>query len=140
MAGKKLPKNIDLTQKMNPADGFFSTPVSVALPEEKETVFVEPTKKANRIENRNENKNLGGRPTKEGLKNEQFTLTMDPELYEKLRVIARAQCRGNFSALIDEAIRVYCKELNINLSDIIVDDEVLEIYRKKQEKKRSKKK
>ena len=85
-------------------------------------------------------KNSGGRPKKDGLKNEQFTLTMNPETYEKLKIIAYDYTRGNFSALIDEAIKVYCKEKNIDLSKIEIDDSKLDIYRKRQEKKASKKK
>ena len=83
----------------------------------------------------NSNKNLGGRPKKIGLKNEQFTLTMDPEKYEKLRIIASEQTRGNFSALIDDAIRIYCQSMNIDLSTITVDEDILAFYRNKQERK-----
>lgn len=85
-------------------------------------------------------KNLGGRPKKDGLKNEQFTLTMHPELYEKLRIIAKEYTRGNFSALIDDAVKVYCSENGINLTEIEVDPNTLDIYRQKQEKKAKRKK
>lgn len=85
-------------------------------------------------------KNLGGRPKKDGLKNEQFTLTMHPELYEKLRIIAKEYTRGNFSALIDDAVKVYCSENGIDLSKIEVDPNTLDIYRQKQEKKAKRKK
>lgn len=84
-------------------------------------------------------KNLGGRPKKEGLKNEQFTLTMHPEMYEKLKLVATDYTRGNFSALIDAAIKVYCKEMHIDLTSIKVEESKLDIYRKKQEKKAKKK-
>lgn len=85
-------------------------------------------------------KNLGGRPKKDGLKNEQFTLTMHPELYEKLRIIAKEYTRGNFSALIDDAVKVYCSKNGINLTEIEVDPNTLDIYRQKQEKKAKRKK
>ena len=144
MAGKKLPKNVDF------AAGFFSTPAS----DEQEEAVVEkitapapvPTETPSEEEPKKEEpteepqKNLGGRPKKDGLKNEQFTLTMNPETYEKLKVIADDYTRGNFSALIDEAIKVYCKEKDIDLAKIEVEESKLDVYRKRQEKKASKKK
>lgn len=60
---------------------------------------------------------------------------MNPELYEKLKIIATEKCRGNFSGLIDEAIKSYCRENNINLSEITVDQEILKTYSEKQEKR-----
>lgn len=138
MAGKRLPKDIDLTQKINPADGFFSSS-GIAKEEParsvKEKITVSEKAGVNPL-----NKNVGGRPRKEGLKNEQFTLTMNPELYEKLRIIAREHTGGNVSALIDSAVKTYCKVNDIDLKEIEVDPADLEIYRIKQEKKRSKKK
>ncbi|MDD6881100.1 MAG: hypothetical protein PUE18_05945 [Firmicutes bacterium] len=137
MAGKKLPKNVDF------AAGFFSNPA----PEENKTeksslekitppakVKIEPDRKD--VET---SKNRGGRPKKDGLKNEQFTLTMNPETYEKLRIIAADRARGNFSLLIDEAIKSYCKEYSIDLSEITVDPAILEMYKRKQESKANKK-
>ncbi len=144
MAGKKLPKNIDF------AAGFFSRSTSNAQEEtggEKITAPVPvPTEKPSEEEVKTDakievpQKNLGGRPKKDGLKNEQFTLTMNPEIYEKLKIIADEHTRGNFSALIDEAIKVYCIKNNIDLAEIEVPESRLEIYRKKQEKKANKKK
>lgn len=144
MSGKKLPKNIDF------AAGFFSTPASDEQEEaivEKITVPVQiPTENPSTEDSQKEEpaekpkKNLGGRPKKDGLKNEQFTLTMNPETYEKLKIIADSYTRGNFSALIDDAIKVYCREKDIDLAEIKIDDSKLDIYRKRQEKKASKKK
>ena len=37
MAKRKLPKDVDLTRKINPADGFFSTPVSDKKDQENKT-------------------------------------------------------------------------------------------------------
>jgi len=138
MAGKKLPKDIDLTKKINPADGFFSTPV----PEKKKATDTEREKINSPVESKAlfPKKNVGGRPPKKGLKNEQFTLTMHPEIYEKLRIIAQEQTGGNFSALIENAINEYCSKNKINLDKIKVEPAVLEAYQRKQEKKRSKKK
>ena len=130
MAGKRLPKNVDF------AAGFFSTSSSAADIEQittPDSVPAEPeplTKKP---------KNPGGRPKKEGLKNEQFSLTMHPETYEKLKIVADTLTRGNFSALMDEAIKLYCHENGIDLNTIEVDPEILEIYHKRQEKKSKKK-
>ena len=86
-----------------------------------------------------EKKNIGGRPKKDGLKNEQFTLTMHPEMYEKLRILAEEHTRGNFSGLIDEAIKSFCREHDIDLSAVQVAPEILDMYKKKQEKKSKKK-
>lgn len=134
MAGKKLPKNFDI------AAGFFSDQDSsqVSAPEAEPKLTTnssEMSYKADVIFQ----KNLGGRPRKDGLKNEQFTLTMNPEMYEKLRIIASEHTRGNFSGLIDEAIKSYCREHDIDLASIIVASDVLDMYRKKQEKKSKKK-
>lgn len=126
---KKLPKNQDL------AAGFFSKPA--ADDESKEAGLVEKiTAPAAVKEEPTKQKNLGGRPKKNGLKNQQFTLTMSPEIYEKLRIIANQRTRGNFSALIDEAIKAYCKEMGINLASIKVEKSVLESYRAKQARKK----
>jgi hypothetical protein len=84
-------------------------------------------------------KNLGGRPKKSGLKNEQFSLTMNPEMYEKLKIIAAEYTRGNFSGLIDEALKSFCKEKKINLAEINVSSEILDTYKQKQERKSKKK-
>ena len=134
MAKNKLSKDTDL------ASGFFSTPAysddsSVKITNKRIEAPVNPT-----TEDTSKIKNVGGRPQKEGLKNEQFTLTMNPELYEKLKIIATEKCRGNFSGLIDEAIKSYCRENNINLSEITVDKEILKTYSEKQEKKKLNKK
>ncbi len=140
MAAKKNIKNLDL------AAGFFSQPVV----EQKETIKAETPKKESSTTKaalkekpqKNEpepTKSVGGRPKKIGLKNEQFTLTMNPEMYEKLRIVANEHTRGNFSGLIDEAIKSFCRENNINLADIEVDSNVLDLYREKQEKKSKKK-
>lgn len=138
MAGKKLPKDIDLTEKINPADGFFSHPASAEekptdMEKEKINASAEP-EEAPPI------KNVGGRPPKKGLKNEQFTLTMHPGLYEKLRIIAQEQTGGNFSALIEVAVKTYCNANEIDLDRIKVDHAVLEAYQKKQDKKKNRKK
>lgn len=138
MAGKKLPKDIDLTKKINPADGFFSHPASAE--EKPADMEKEEINAPAESEDAPPIKNVGGRPPKKGLKNEQFTLTMHPGLYEKLRIIAQEQTGGNFSALIEAAVKTYCNENKIDLDKIKVDPAVLKAYQKKQNKKRNKKK
>lgn len=138
MAKRKLPKDVDLTRKINPADGFFSN--SVSDQKNQENMLEEKADTDGKSENEKQNKNLGGRPPKKGLKNVQFSLTMNPELYEKLRIVAQEQTGGNFSALIDIAIKTYCNENKIRLDKIKVDSAVLEAYRTKQDKKRNRNK
>ena len=135
---KKLPKNLDL------AAGFFSKPAPADKASEEAVIIEKITapatvKEATEKEAPVKPKNLGGRPKKDGLKNEQFTLTMNPETYEKLRIIAEERTRGNFSALIDDAIKSYCRETGINLADVKVDESILKMYRTKQAKKSKKK-
>lgn len=144
MAAKKLPKNVDLANSVDVAAGFFSNPTPTAdVKTDKEEKITAPTpdnkEPSAKKTATKERKNLGGRPKKAGLKNEQFTLTMNPEMYEKLRIIANEHTRGNFSGLIDEAIKSFCREHNINLSAIQVSPEILEIYKQKQDKKSKKK-
>ena len=102
MSEKKLPKHMDF------AAGFFTTPASDAQNEAVVEKLITPVQvPAENQSTEKSKKNSGGRPKKDGLKNEQFTLTMNPETYEKLKIIAYDYTRGNFSALIDEAIKVY---------------------------------
>lgn len=141
MAGKKLPKNVDLANNVEVAAGFFSspTPAETDKKEQSATPQQEDKKPITNKTAAKGKKNLGGRPKKNGLKNEQFTLTMHPEIYEKLRILAVEYTRGNFSGLIDEAIKSFCREHDINLSAVQVAPEILDMYKKKQEKKSSKK-
>ena len=145
MAGKKLPKNVDLASNIEVAAGFFTdTPPAESKAEttKKELSAIqqpEPQKPTTNKTATKEKKNLGGRPKKDGLKNEQFTLTMHPEMYEKLRILAEEHTRGNFSGLIDEAIKSFCREHDIDLSAVQVAPEILDIYKEKQEKKNKKK-
>lgn len=145
MAGKKLPKNVDLASNVEVAAGFFTdTPPaeSKAETDKKEqaaTPQPEPQKPTTNKTATKEKKNLGGRPKKDGLKNEQFTLTMHPEMYEKLRILAEEHTRGNFSGLIDEAIKSFCREHDIDLSAVQIAPEILDMYKKRQEKKNKRK-
>ena len=143
MAGKRLPKNVDLASNVDVAARFFSnTTPAETEPDKKEAPATPKQEKEKSTTNKStakEKKNLGGRPKKDGLKNEQFTLTMHPEMYEKLRIIAEEYTRGNFSGLIDEAIKSYCREHSIDLSTIQVSPDILDMYKQKQEKKTKKK-
>lgn len=145
MAGKKLPKNVDLAGNVEVAAGFFSNPTpaepkaETAKKEQSATPPPETEKPTTNKTATKEKKNLGGRPKKDGLKNEQFTLTMHPETYEKMRILAEEHTRGNFSGLIDETIKSFCREHDIDLSAVQVAPEILDMYKKKQEKKSKKK-
>lgn len=139
MAGKKLPKNVDLANNVEVAAGFFTDTPPAEPKAENDKPQPEPQKPTTNKTATKEKKNLGGRPKKDGLKNEQFTLTMHPEMYEKLRILAEKHTRGNFSGLIDEAIKSFCREHDIDLSAIQVAPEILDMYKKKQEKKSKKK-
>ena len=77
-----------------------------------------------------------GRPKKEALKNKNFSITMNPILYERIRIIAQKYTRGNISALIETAINEYCKLNKINLDEIQVKPEVLEEYKKTQKNRK----
>lgn len=136
MAKRKLPKDVDLTRNINPADGFFSNPMSNQ--KDQQNILDKKADTAGVQSNVKKNKNLGGRPHKKGLKNEQFSLTMNPELYEKLRIVAQERTDGNFSALIDISIKAYCDANKIKLDKIKVDPAILEAYKIKQDKKRGK--
>ena len=89
MAGKKLPKNVDLASNLEVAAGFFTdTPPAEAKAEtdkkeQSATPQLEQQKPTTNKTATKVKKNLGGRPKKDGLKNEQFTLTMHPELFQK---------------------------------------------------------
>lgn len=137
MSGKRLPKNLDLSKNLDVAAGFFSNSEFIEN-DIREKITVPTKDPSDPNPTAEKKKNLGGRPQKEGLKNEQFTLTMHPELYEKLRILAGEYTRGNFSGLIDEAIKSFCRENNIDLSAVQVDPEILDLYKQKQEKKRKK--
>lgn len=139
---KKLPKDVDLAGNVEVAAGFFTDTSPTKTKTDKKEKPAEPQDAETPTTNKtatNGKKNLGGRPKKDGLKNEQFTLTMHPEMYEKLRILAEEHTRGNFSGLIDEAIKSFCREHDIDLSAVQVAPEILDMYKKKQEKKSKKK-
>lgn len=139
---KKLPKDVDLAGNVEVAAGFFTDTPPAKTKTYKKEKPAEPQDAEKPTANKTatkEKKNLGGRPKKDGLKNEQFTLTMHPEMYEKLRILAEEHTRGNFSGLIDEAIKSFCREHDIDLSAVQVAPEILDMYKNKQEKKSKKK-
>lgn len=142
---KKFPKGVDLAENVEVAAGFFTdtSPAEAKAETDKKEQSTTPQPELQKPTTNKtatkEKKNLGGRPKKDGLKNEQFTLTMHPEMYEKLRILAEEHTRGNFSGLIDEAIKSFCREHDIDLSAVQVAPEILDMYKKKQEKKSKKK-
>jgi hypothetical protein len=126
MGRKKLPKNID-----DIAAGFFSINEP---PEDGAEEIVNETITAPAAETATEApaKHGGGRPKKTGLRRQQFSLTMNPVMYEKLKIIADDRAGGNFAALIDAAVKSYCKTENIDIDEIAVDPEIIEYYENKQ--------
>lgn len=76
-----------------------------------------------------------GRPKKTGLKNECFSITLNPEFYEKLRVVAGEEFDQNISKLIVAACKSYCSEIGYNLRDIDVPKDTLDAYFEKQKKR-----
>ena len=153
MAGKKISKDMDLAARFFSQSASEETTAeeSVTVVDKKSSEKVEAVEekktepksiekeKPPKEESKAPTKNVGGRPKKDGLKNEQFTLTMNPEKYEKLKLIADEHTNSNFSRLIDEAISAFCRERNINLADIEVDPEIIKFYKEKQDKKSKKK-
>ena len=70
-----------------------------------------------------------GRPKKMTLKNKNFPVTMNPVLYEKIRIVAQEYTRGNISAFIETSIIGYCKTNNIKLDEITVSEDMLTRYK-----------
>ena len=87
-------------------------------------------------------KHPGGRPIKDGLVRQQFSLTLDPEFYEKCKIIAKqiSGRDGKFPDFVEDAIKEYCVSHEINLDDITVDEKIISKYLEKQEKARNKQK
>ena len=127
MASKKLPQNIDLASNLEVAAGFFSNSSNSASDQKRDASPSEKPKAS---------KNPGGRPPKTGLKNEQFTLTMPPENFEKIRILAKQYADGNISRLISIAVESFCMEKDIDFSAMTVDPEIIERYKQKQEKRK----
>ena len=124
---KRIPKDLDI------AAGFFSGSPGV----KPELQNIEEDKIEPAIET-SSNKKVApkrrGRPKKDTLKNKNFTLTMNPILYEKIRILAEEHTRGNISAFIEAAIIEYCKLNEIKLDEIQVESDVLEEYKRLQNK------
>lgn len=128
MSSKRISKDFDL------AAGFFTAipeedPQDLTVEKESGEVFEKVNVISKAI------KHPGGRPKKEGLKNEQFSVTLNPETYEKIKILANEYSDGNFSRLIVDAIDVFCKKKDIDLSQIIVDPEILSAYLEKQNRR-----
>lgn len=130
MGAKKFKKDMDLTA------GFFGN----FSPVESDQGGEDPSAAINiSMAEASDKKGHGGRPQKEGLKKEQFTLTLHPETYEKLKILAADYTGGNFSRLVTDAIKAYCDKVEVNFEDIKVDREILQKYIDRQEKRFKKK-
>lgn len=141
MARKKIQKDTDF------ASGFFSNPNSsepseriiapiTSLSESNSNIQDVPSSSDSAVPGQPLKKHPGGRPKKEGLKNIQVSLTISPELYEKLRIISKQYAESNFSRLMIEAAKFFCQEHSINLDDIVVPDTILDLRKEQQQKKK----
>lgn len=87
-----------------PAAGFFS-PETIKKAEEAERNVISPDAS---LPQQSKEKNKGGRPKSE-VKKKQYTLTMDPDLYDTLKKEAKAR-HISFSYLITEAALEYLSQ------------------------------
>lgn len=139
MARKKIQKDTDF------ASGFFSNPNSS---ESSEKIVAPVTPISSESDNTQEissksdpdvqasvKKHPGGRPKKEGLKNIQVSLTIPPELYEKLRIVSEQYTDSNFSRFVIECVKFFCRENEINLDAIVIPDAILGLRKEQQQKK-----
>lgn len=137
MARKKIQKDTDF------ASGFFSNP-NASESSEKIAAPVTPISSESDSNSSNSNpdvqvpvkKHPGGRPKKEGLKNIQVSLTIPPELYEKLRIVSEQCTDSNFSRFVIECVKFFCRENEINLDDIVIPDTILDLRKEQQQKKK----
>lgn len=129
-ANKRISKDFDL------AAGFFSDAQAAPLELIENTKEVAAANQVNKVSIVEKPKKYsGGRPKKEGLRNEQFTLTLHPEVYEKIKILATDFTGGNFSRLVIDAIQAYCEKVEVNFDDLQVDQEILQRYMERQDKK-----
>lgn len=123
------------------AAGFFSQETINKSEEERSRRVVDATTSTDGEKPDNKQAsaaNKGGRPKKDGLKAEQYSLTMEPEKYEKLKVVAKKYTKGNFSSFIDLAVTQFCDKHDIDLDTITVDQKILDAYLEKQSRKKKK--
>ncbi len=140
MARKKIQKDTDF------ASGFFSNPNSsepseritapiTSLSESNSNIQDVPSSSDSAVPDQPLKKHPGGRPKKEGLKNIQVSLTIPPELYEKLRIVSEQYTDSNFSRFVIECVKFFCRENEINLDDIVIPDAILGLRKEQQKKK-----
>lgn len=140
MARKKIQKDTDF------ASGFFSNPNSsepseritapiTSLSESNSNIQDVPSRSDSAVPDQPLKKHPGGRPKKEGLKNIQVSLTIPPELYEKLRIVSEQYTDSNFSRFVIECVKFFCRENEINLDDIVIPDAILGLRKEQQKKK-----
>lgn len=141
MARKKIQKDTDF------ASGFFSNPNSsessekiaapvIPISSESDSNTQEISSKSDPDVQAPVKKHPGGRPKKEGLKNIQVSLTIPPELYEKLRIVSEQYTDSNFSRFVIECVKFFCRENEINLDDIVIPDTILDLRKEQQQKKK----
>ncbi len=118
MARKKIQKDTDF------ASGFFSNPNSSETSEKIVAPVIPISSEADSnpqdsslnsdAKKQPVKKHPGGRPKKEGLKNIQVSLTIPPELFEKLRIVSEQLFKISILSL---NVKVFCRENEINLDD-----------------------
>lgn len=114
-------KEKDLAPAGDIALGFFSTPIIEE--NDPETDAPQPNAPQMQRSKRRPRNNAE-------YKSARFSISMDPFLYERTRIIAGDICRGNVSTLIDIALKYYYEQHDINLDEIDVTDTVKKLYKK----------
>ncbi len=135
MSGKRQTKNL---KDFDLASGFFShTPTTEADTPKPISLEEHPQLEGTEIPASSKILNKGGRPKKEGLKNRQYTLTLPPELYEKVRIVEKQKGYPSFSQLVSAALKYYCREKEeINLDEMVLPQEILQQLKERQLEKK----
>lgn len=123
-------------KKLNPAVSFFqnavvqeevSKPKETAKITEQKQTETEPMVKEQVSEPKKNKpkakpKKPQGRPRKNAERQIQCTITINPVLLEKAKMVAEDRCGGNFSRLMSDSFKLYCQTHGIDLDTIDVGE------------------